>query len=274
MSRLSGKAVVVTGGAGGIGTVISTLLAQEGARVLVADIDGEGAQAQAEKLRADGLVAEACSVDLGDEESVRKMMETATAQFGGIDALVNNAGDTGRAARDGGIEHMDTAFWDDTMRINLRGTMLACKFAIPVLRAQGGGAIVNISSGAALRGALYVSAYAASKAAIITLSQYVAAQHGHEGIRCNAIAPGVIMTGGTAKSFGPVEDAVLQQHLSTRLGRPMDIAWTVLWLVADEGAFVNGQCIAVDGGVTSHQRFWMDLPMTAGGASSRDASSS
>jgi len=81
MSRLSGKAVVVTGGAGGIGTVISTLLAQEGARVLVADIDGEGAQAQAEKLRADGLVAEACSVDLGDEESVRKMMETATAQF-------------------------------------------------------------------------------------------------------------------------------------------------------------------------------------------------
>lgn len=261
MGRLKDKVVVITGGAGAIGSACAELAAHEGAHVVVADINEAGAIATAAHLRAAGRHAEAFALDLGDEASIRASLDFTVSRFGGVDALVNNAAALDLVRHgDGGIENMDVAVWDETMRINLRGTMLACKYAIPLMRARGGGSIVNVSSGSAMRGSLSVSAYAASKSAIATLSQYVAAQHGHEGIRCNTIYPGLILTPSTEKIFEAAHDQILEHTLSPRLGKPADIAWAMFFLIADEGAYINGQSLPVDGGIVSHQKYWLDLP--------------
>jgi len=261
LSRLKDKVVVVTGGGGAIGSACAELAVREGAHVVIADIDEAGAIATAARLARDGASAETVIMDLGDETSIRASLDFAVSRFGGLDALINNAAALNLVRNgDGGIENMDVALWDETMRINLRGTMLACKYAIPLMRARGGGSIVNISSGSAMRGSLSISAYAASKSAIATLSQYVAAQHGHEGIRCNTIYPGLILTPSTERIFESSRAAILEHTLSPRLGKPADIAWAMLFLIADEGAYVNGQSLPVDGGVVSHQKYWLDLP--------------
>jgi len=265
MARLENKVVIVTGAGGALGSAMARASAREGARLLLADINLPGAQALADELAATAAHAPlACHLDLGDPASVEAMIAMAVERLGGLDALVNNAADTAMVKRDGRVEDMDIEVWDETMKVNLRGSMVACKYAIPALRARGGGAIVNISSGSAIRGSGTISAYGASKAGLIALSQYVAAQHGHEGIRCNALLPGVIMVAGSAQFFGPVREEVLAQHLSPRLGVPADIAEAVLWLIADSGAYVNGQTISVDGGANSHACFYMDLPLNAG----------
>jgi NAD(P)-dependent dehydrogenase (short-subunit alcohol dehydrogenase family) len=161
---------------------------------------------------------------------------------------------------------MDFDVWDETMRTNLRGTAMAIKHAIPHLRARGGGSIVNTASGSGLSGADSPTAYGVSKAGIIALTQYVATQHGKEGIRCNAIAPGLIVTPATADNYaaGEIGDIMLRHALTPRLGLPKDIAWALVWLASDEGAFVTGQCIQVDGGELSHHPFWADFRRMAG----------
>jgi NAD(P)-dependent dehydrogenase (short-subunit alcohol dehydrogenase family) len=157
---------------------------------------------------------------------------------------------------------MDPAVWDAILQVNLRGTMLACRHAIPRLRARGGGSIVNIASGAGVVGMAMTSAtaYAASKAGIITLTQYVATQHGKEGIRCNAVAPGLIVTPATESTYadGPVGDMMLRHHLTPRLGKPADIAAAVAYLASDDSAFVTGHVLAVDGGLSAHAPFYAD----------------
>ena len=259
MNRLAGKVVIVTGAgvATGIGAGIARLAAAEGARVLLADIDAAGAAQVAGEIGSSvgSDATYAVKLDLADELSVREMIAAATRRWGALHAIVNNAADTSLTARDGGVETIDLEVWDKTIAANLRGTMLACRYAIPALRASGGGAIVNIASGAALRGAPALSAYGVSKAGVVSLGQYVAAQHGAEGIRCNTIAPGIIITPKTEPVFGGAEMwERLQPHmLSPRLGTPDDIAAAVLWLISDEGAYVNGQCLSIDGGQMSHQ---------------------
>ncbi|MDR7156824.1 NAD(P)-dependent dehydrogenase (short-subunit alcohol dehydrogenase family) [Sphingobium xenophagum] len=250
--RLAGKTVIVTGAGGGIGATIASLCAAQGANVVLADIGFAGVDSNVEFIRESGGNAVSCVFDLDDERTVAGLFEFASNEFGDLHALVNNAANTSLIARDPGVENMDVDLWDETMRVNLRGTMLACKYAIPRLRSAGGGAIVNIASLSALRGAPAWTAYGVGKAGVITLSQYVAAQHGREGIRCNAIAPGVILTPATENGLGAHQDVVVQHSLAPRIGRPEDIAGTVLWLISDEGAYVNGQCISVDGGMTSH----------------------
>ena len=256
MARLAGKIIVVTGAGTGIGAGIARSAAREGARVLLADIDAAAAAAVAVEITDAGAgAAHVKHMDLSDERSVRAMVDEAVDRWGGLHAIVNNAADTSLTARDLGIETIDLEIWDRTMAVNLRGTMLACRYAIPALRASGGGAIVNIASGAALRGGPGLTAYGVSKAAIVTLGQYIAAQHGHEGIRCNTIAPGIILTPKTQDVFGGDEawPKIMPHMLSPRLGVPEDIAAAVLWLISAEGAYVNGQCISIDGGQMSHQ---------------------
>ena len=261
-SRLKAKAAIVTGAASGIGAATAAALAGEGADVVLADINLEGAREQAARIVSDGGQAAAVAVDLGDPASIEAMIHFTVERFGGLDILDNNAADTHLSAtRDVGVVHTEIDVWDSLMRTNLRGTMLACKYAIPAMRARGGGSIINMSSGSGMTGALAPTAYGVSKAGIITLTQYVATQHGKEGIRCNALVPGLIVTPSTAQSFaaGPFGEMMLRHHLTPRLGKPADIAAAVVFLASDDAAFITGQAICVDGGLLAHAPYHADL---------------
>jgi len=260
--RLQGKVAIVTGAASGIGAETAVRLAREGAATVIADINLRGAEALATQITSAGDVAAAVAVDMGNDESIRAMVDFAVERFGGLDILDNNAADTVLSStRDVGVEHTDIEVWDTLMRINLRGTMLACKAAIPKMRARGGGSIINMSSGAGLTGAMLPTAYGVSKAGIVSLTQYVATQHGKEGIRCNAIAPGLIVTPSTAATYaaGPFGEMMLRHHLTPRLGKPADIAATVAFLASDEAEFITGQLICVDGGSLAHAPYYADM---------------
>ena len=260
--RIQGKAALVTGAGGGIGAACALALAHEGAAVAVADINLEAAKRTVAMIEKAGGRAVALQVDLGDEASVTAMVEAAAQALGGLDILHNNAADTKLSGtKDMPVERVDTVVWDDILRINLRGTMVAARAAIPHMRKRGGGVIINTSSNAALAGALSHSAYSASKAAINSLTQSIATQHGKEGIRCNAISPGLIVTDATRDSYAKsgVADIMLRHQLSPRLGRPEDIAAAVVFLASDEAAFITGQVICVDGGSLAHQPYVADF---------------
>lgn len=261
MGLLNGKVVIVTGGASGIGAGSVEVLAAEGARVVAADINKEGAEIQADRVRTAGGEALALQVDLADEASIKAMIDDTVSALGGLDVLFNNAADTRLAnTRDAAVEHLDVDVWDETMRVNLRGTMLAIKYAIPALRARKGGSIINTASGAGQAGAQSFTAYGVSKAGVIMLTQYVATQHGKEGIRCNAIAPGFIVTPAVDGTYaeGMGHAMMLRHHLTPRLGLPKDIAYAVVYLASDRSEFVTGQCFNIDGGCMAHQAFWAD----------------
>lgn len=260
MHRVQGKVAIVTGAGSGIGAACAQALAAEGAKVIFADINLEAAEKQASLARDHGEAA-ALAVDVGSEAQVQQMIEFAVQRFGGLDILHNNAADTRLSStRDAPVEQMDVAVWDEIMRVNLRGTLLGCKYAIPHMRARGSGSIINTASGAAHAGMLSQSAYGASKAGIVALTQYVATQYGKDGIRCNAISPGFIVTPATEKSIAEsdVGKMMLRHHLTRRVGQPSDIAAAVVYLASDEAAFVTGQTLMVDGGMLAHQPFYAD----------------
>jgi NAD(P)-dependent dehydrogenase (short-subunit alcohol dehydrogenase family) len=265
MNRLLGKAAIVTGAAGGIGAATAAAFAREGAKLLLADIDLDAAAALADRFKADGAEAEAVHADIGDEESIRQMVARASEAFGRLDILCNNAAATTLAStRDGMVEMMSTAVWDDTMRINLRGPMLAIKYAIPAMRRGGGGSIVNICSNAMLAGDLGNTAYAASKAGLAALTRYVATQHGHEGIRCNGISPGFIETRPADSERGRLFRRVIHTHeLTRRAGTPEDVAHLAVYLAGEESGFVTGQIYGVDGGALAHQAHYADARSAA-----------
>ena len=259
MGRLDGKIAIITGAASGIGKATAQRVAAEGARTVVADLDARGAQEIAGKITAGGGLATAVQMDLGDTASVRAMVDAAVAAYGGLDILHNNAAATRLAATlDGPVSAADPEVWDETMRINLRGTMVAIQAAVPHMIARGGGSVINTASGSGLTGDLRNPAYGASKAALISLSRYVATEFGKQGVRCNAISPGFIMIG-EKPAREAVHATMLRHALTPRLGRPEDIAATVVFLASDESAFITGQNICVDGGMLAHQPYVADF---------------
>lgn len=260
-NRLQGKVGIVTGSASGIGRECAIALAREGASVVVADLDEGGAKRVSDNIVEQGGQAFAVRVDLGDPESVESLVQRSVDHFGSLAILHNNAAATHLAATlDLNVADMDPEVWDATMRINLKGTMLATKFALPHLIAGGGGSIVNTSSGASLSGDVGHTAYAVSKAAINALTLYTAAQYGKAGVRCNAIAPGLIVTPASEDNYaGPGGDMMLRHMLTSRLGSPSDIASMLVFLCSPEAAFVTGQIINVDGGARSHQPHLADI---------------
>ena len=198
--------------------------------------------------------------DAADVASIEALVDFAVDRFGRLDILHNNAGYVGAdLARDTKVTDIPFELWDKTMAINLRGYFAGCRFAIPHMVRTGGGAIVNTASGSAFRGDLARVAYGTSKAGVIALTKYVATQHAAEGIRCNAIAPGLIMTPAFAASGQVALEPFMKQILSPRVGEPDDIAAGVAYLASDEAAYVTGTVLHIDGGLAAHQPYVADF---------------
>jgi NAD(P)-dependent dehydrogenase (short-subunit alcohol dehydrogenase family) len=261
MKRLDGKIAIITGAASGIGKATALRVAAEGASTVVADLDAAGAKQVAEAISVAGGEATAVQADLGEVDSVRAMVEAAVSAYGGLDILHNNAAATRLAAtQDLPVSAADPAVWDETMRVNLRGAMVAIQAAVPHMIARGGGSVINTASGAGLTGDLRNPAYGASKAALVSLTRYVATEFGNQGVRCNAISPGFIVIPEKAVTGREaVEATMLRHHLTPRLGRPEDIAALVVFLASDESAFITGQNICVDGGLLAHAPYVADF---------------
>ena len=259
MGRLAGKIAIITGAASGIGKATAERVAAEGARTVVADLNADGAGEVAVAIAAAGGQATAVQADLGDTGSVRTMVEAAVTAYGGLDILHNNAAATLLAAtKDLSVSAADPDVWDQTLQVNLRGTMVAIQAAVPHMIARGGGSVINTASGAGLAGDLRNPAYGASKAALISLTRYVATEFGKQGVRCNAISPGFIVIP-EKPGREAVHATMLRHHLTPRLGRPDDIAALVVFLASDESAFITGQNICADGGLLAHQPFVADF---------------
>lgn len=253
--RVEGRVSIITGAASGIGRITALTLAREGAQLVLADIDLEGARRVADAIVSEGGRAIAVETDVGSESSVIGMVDAAMEAFGAIHVLHNNAALTSPAhqSRDGNLLELDVDVWDETLRIDLRGPMLGCKHAIPRMIESGGGSIVNTTSNSALAGDLTLNAYAAAKGGLNTLTLSVATAFGKQGIRCNAVSPAHIESPSLAAVVpAEVVEMLRSQCLTPRLGSPQDVANMVLFLASQESAFVTGQILRVDGGALSH----------------------
>jgi len=255
MGRVDGKVAIVTGGAGGIGGATARALAREGASVAVVDIDGAGAVRVAEAIEATGGAAVGVQADLSEETQVAAAVRSAITHFGRLDVLHNNAAltDSDFLARDTQVTDLAVEVWEKTMAVNLRSQMLACKHAIPEMVRTGGGSIINMSSGASLKGDRTRTAYGVSKAGVNTLTMYVATGHGRQGIRVNTIVPGLIITDAvrahlTTSMLAGLERATLTPYL----GQPDDIANLAVFLASEESRYITGQMITIDGGMSTH----------------------
>nr|WP_174539065.1 SDR family NAD(P)-dependent oxidoreductase [Sphingomonas pituitosa] len=248
MSNFAGKVAVVTGAASGIGRATVRAFAAQGAAVVAADLS-----ADVQETIAGLEAALAVTMDAGDESDVQRLVESACDRFGGIDIFYANAGISGGTA---GIFDASAELWAEVLRVNLIGPALAIKHAAPRIVARGGGAILCTASVAGLRSGAGGTPYSASKAGVINLVQTAAQQLATSGVRVNAICPGLIETGMTQRAFDHAREQGKEEKLGQlnplrRAGRPEEIAQVALFLASDAASYVNGQAIAVDGGLSS-----------------------
>jgi NAD(P)-dependent dehydrogenase (short-subunit alcohol dehydrogenase family) len=254
--RFDGKVAIVTGGGGNIGAATARRFASEGAAVTVADLNHDGAATVVAGIAAAGGTARAQHTDVSDPDAVEAMVRDTTTAYGGLDILHNNAAAISLSLEDQDVVTMDLATWRTSLDVNLTGPMLGCRFAIPAMLERGGGTIINTASAAAFYGSTTLAAYGTSKAGLIALTRYVATAYGHRGIRCNAVAPGVVVDEAAQEALGgPMGETLrgyTKSHLVGRLGYPEEIAAAVAYLASDEAAFVTGETLRVDGGLTAH----------------------
>ncbi len=248
MSSFEGKVVIVTGAAGGIGRASAIGFAEEGARVVVADINETGAQELANSI---GDKALAVFVDVADASSCEAMVAKTIAAFGRLDVIFNNAGISGDRYNTAN-QPLDS--WQRVIDINLSGVFYCTKYAISEMQKVGGGVIVNTSSIDGLTGMATLSPYTAAKHGVLGLTKVTALEYGRENIRCVAICPGFIDTAMTRDSLGPEEAAALAELIPNVGGKPAapeQIANMVLWLASDKACYVNGTSHSIDAGLSA-----------------------
>ena len=252
--RLNGRVVIVTGGGHGIGKAYCRALAGEGARVVVAEIDGKAGETVATSLRAEGADALAVVTDVADAASTRALAGATLDRFGRIDVLLNNASvfatiPISRVP----IEEISVEEWDRVMAVNVRGVFLTCQAVLPAMKARRFGRVINILSGTIFSGSPTRIHYVASKAALLGFTRTLAREVGPHGITVNAIAPG-----STLSEEHPTEDVLrmrqgaIQGRAIPRLETPDDLLGAVIFFASDESAFITGQTLVVDGGNVMH----------------------
>jgi len=256
MEGLEDKVVVVAGASSGIGAATAHKLAKHGAKIIVADINADGAKATSDAISQSGGSAIPVRFDVIDNATIVALAELVMDTYGRIDGLHYNVADVALTSKDTNLLDIEPAVWERMLKVNLTGLFLTMRQCIPYMLQQGGGAIVNTSSAAAFSGEPNIPAYASSKAGMNALTRHVASAYGRQGIRCNAIAPGAIATEGALavvnvmgadcdEWYGRVRETLAHSH---RDGEPEDIASLAAFLMSDEGSWINGQCISVDGG--------------------------
>lgn len=254
--RLAGKTIIVTGAAGGIGRAAVERLAREGAQIVVVDLKQSQLDEALALATSVGVDAIAVGADVSDANDVQRYVDEAVTRFGGVDALFNNAGIEGLIVP---MEEYPVDAFEKVMSVNVTGVFLGIKHVIPALRARGGGAIVNTSSVMGLTGGPLISAYSASKHAVIGLTRSAAMAYGAEGIRCNAICPSPIetrMMRSLEKGISAENPEEVKQMMETRIplgryGTPEEVAALVAFLCSDDARFINGGIYPIDGGMTS-----------------------
>ncbi len=255
MGKLNGKVALITGGASGIGEATARLFAEEGARLVIADILDEKGMSVASQL---GSEARYVRADVSNESELKAAIDLTVAAFGRLDCLFNNAG---FALTPWSIRDISVDSWDRQIAVLLRGVFLGIKHAAAVMAAQGTGSIVNTASVAAFLTGFSPHPYSAAKAAVVQLTRTAASELAESGVRVNCVCPGAIPTPIFAKAIGLRQDAAertigslkeafKERQPIRRAGSPLDVAQAVLWLATDDSSFVTGQAIVVDGGIT------------------------
>ena len=247
MGRLDGKVSIITGGANGMGRLAAERFAAEGSKVLVADLD----QVAVDDVAASLPDALGVSVDVRDEAQVEAMVAAATERWGRLDVIYNNAGVS--PGDDDTPEVTTTDTWDFTFDVNVKGVFLCCKYAIPAMRASGGGSIVNVASFVAHMGAATPQiAYTSSKGAVLSMTREIAAIYARQGIRANALCPGPVLTPLLAKFLSDEEKRQRRLvHIPMgRFGEAIEMVNGALFLASDESSYMTGQSLLIDGGIT------------------------
>ncbi|GAB4263269.1 MAG: beta-ketoacyl-ACP reductase [Candidatus Promineifilaceae bacterium] len=242
--RLENKIAIITGAGRGIGRATALRFAEEGAAVVVADIDLQEAEQVAAEIEQAGGQATAVQVNVVDRNSVKEMVQTALTKYGRIDILINNAGIT----RDAQLRKMTEEAFDQVIDVNLKGVFNCTQAVVNHMIEQGSGVILNASSVVAANGNFGQTNYVATKAGVAGMTKVWARELGRKGIRVNAVAPGFIKTRMTEAIPEKVTEKLLERIASNRMGEPIDIANAYLWLASDEASYVNGHVLAVDGG--------------------------
>jgi NAD(P)-dependent dehydrogenase (short-subunit alcohol dehydrogenase family) len=251
--RFDGKAVVVTGGASGIGKATAERFLEEGAMVAIMDLSEESCKATSSELNQKGYEPVFVTGDVSSHSDVKRMVSEAVGRLGRIDVLFNNAG----ILVEGTVEQVSEEAWDRIMAINVKGVFLMCKEVVPLMLKQGGGTIVNNASCSGLVGDRNAIAYNTSKGAVVLMTKCLALDYAQRGIRANCVCPGEIdtpMFRQEAKARNkPVEEyrkELCEYHPIGRLGEPKEVANAVLFLASDDASFITGAAFSVDGGYT------------------------
>lgn len=253
------RVVVVTGAGAGIGKAFAVLAAQEGASLVLLESDQALGEETRRLLEESGGIARLIPTDVTDEAQVSAAFSAVDREFGRLDVLHNNVG--GSTEFDGPIDSIDEATWVAAQDLNLKSIFNCCKYAVPIMKRGGGGSIINMSSIVALRGAWPIHAYTAAKGGVISLTQVLASRYAADGIRCNAVAPGMVMTervrrqleaAGGDRTFGSATISDQAKLYPFSITEPEDIAKIVAFLASDESKAINATTITADGGLSDY----------------------